>query len=522
MSGGVAALAESLADRGLPALLIELHGTAQSSGDLSSADIGARWRDDIRAAVRHLRDAGFAQLIVVGVRVGALLALDALRDEPLLGVVAWSPVVSGRQHVRELKVLQQSAGHAPHDSARSGLSIGGFDLPDAVLAHLSGLDLARIGRRAGARLLLLDSAARLDTDAPKRLAELGAEVETRASDEVETWLFGASDQPLLPRADIGTVTRWCERLHESFGEGLAGPAARPTFADSIAFAHRGERIRETSIEIAPLGLAAILSEPVAAPASGAMRLLMSSVGPGRTFTDFARDEASCGRACLRFDFAGFGSSHWRALAQGGELYSDSGSDDVNAALEHLRRNGHERVVMLGFCAGAWSMLQAGARPGVVAAAAINVALYWQPTAAPDARAGIARRAIAAWLPALARWRAFRRVVARLSPYSMTKRRPVEWVEVLCASDVDVLLAYAESDPGLEYLNRQFHNGLRASLRRGRLSLKVYEGLGHLAEGSAARSQVFDDVAAFFAQIDRRADSPQALSQQGQQKMARSC
>ena len=504
MSGGVVALAESLAEQGLPTLLIDLHGSSQSSGRLDADDIGARWREDIATALRHLHAAGLARVIVVGVRLGATLALDALRGPPLFGMVAWSPIASGRQHARELKVLQ-GLGGAAAGSADGSVSIGGFDLPAPLMKHIERLDLMRLEVPVPKRVLLLDGPARLDTRWLDRFASRGAAFDTRESSETEAWLFSASDEPALPLADIEAVTRWCVRLHAATPEREAAAVVvtRPTLATSITFTHRGQPIRETFMEIGTLPLAAVLSEPADVAPAGATRLLMSTVGPGRTFIDFARDEASRGRRALRFDFAGFGTSQRRADGQGGELYTDTGRDDVAEAIDHLRRSGHANIVLLGFCAGAWSMMQAGPLPGVQGAAAINVALYRQRGALPDAHAGEANAGQARWLPALAKLPLLKRFAAWLARSSRTKRPPVEWLEALCDAQVDVLLAYANLDPGYEYLAKQLESGLGAKLRQRRFRLEVYEGLGHLVEGAQPRARMFEDVAAFFVAIDRR-------------------
>ena len=124
MSGGLVALAESLADMGLPALLMDLHGCSQSAGRMEDDDIGALWRADIQAAVRHARASGAARVIVVGVRLGASLAADALAEEPLAAIVAWAPIVSGKRYVRELRLMQRTTDVEAADA--TSFEIGGF------------------------------------------------------------------------------------------------------------------------------------------------------------------------------------------------------------------------------------------------------------------------------------------------------------------------------------------------------------------------------------------------------------
>jgi hypothetical protein len=72
---------------------------------------------------------------------------------------------------------------------------------------------------------------------------------------------------------------------------------------------------------------------------------------------------------------------------------------------------------------------------------------------------------------------------------------------LCNSDVRVLLAYSELDPGLDYLNAQIAQGVEEQVRRP-FTLQTYAGLGHLAEGPSARTRMFRDITDFFADLDR--------------------
>jgi alpha-beta hydrolase superfamily lysophospholipase len=507
-SVGVAALADALAVAGLPALAITVHGTALSAGQLNRADIGERWRDDIRVAMQHLRSNGFARVIVVGVRLGALLALDALRDDAIFGMAAWAPIASGSRHLRELRVLQTS-GQAEAQTTFTALSIGGFELPAPVLNHLGTLELVELARIAPRRMLVLDRASQLHAKWLDHFADRAVSIDRRVSNEVDEWLFGDEEQPALPHQDIETVTSWCLQLHEAHAPTSPGRPRPPPPSKSIAFEHAGRPIRETYFEIGPVGLSAVWCEPAGPLPPGAtdaaVRMLMSTIGPGRSFTDFARDEAARGRVSMRFDFAGFGTSPSRGNAPGAALYTNDGRDDVADAVADLHRHGHQRIVMLGFCAGAWSMMQAGPLAGVLGAAAINVALYRNPDPVPnevDADPAFLR-----WLRSKDRRGWLRRMGVRLERTSSTKRPPIEWLQALWRADVAVLLAYADVDDGLDYLTRQLASGLRLQLARGRLALKVYEGLGHLIEGGPPRRRMFEDISAFFVELDRRTDEP---------------
>ena len=225
--------------------------------------------------------------------------------------------------------------------------------------------------------------------------------------------------------------------------------------------------------------------------------MVSTVGPGRTFADFARDEASRGNTSLRFDFAGFGTSGRGDAIQGGELYSNEGGRDVQSAIQHLRNAGHRHIYGLGFCAGAWSMIQGSAAPELRAAVAINVALYRQPNPTKLTYARRMRQGSSLMGGTL-----LRKIASRMRRNTSKRREPVEWLLRLCGTNASVLLAYAECDPGLGYLNGQLAKGIREQLRRP-FEVQTYDGLGHLAEGPSARTRLFGDIKDFFAELDRQ-------------------
>lgn len=513
LCGCVVALGHALADAGLASLLIDLTGTLQSNGDLDTADLGSHWRADIRRGVQHLRQAGFEHVIVIGMRVGALLALDALADESVLGIVSWAPILSGRRFVRELKVLQGTS-MVGATAASEQICIAGFDLGANLLAHLSSLDTARLARLPTQDLLVLDAPT---TPLDKWVGQIEAQgVRVRRAEpaEPDAWLGQTDALPTLPFTDIGTVAAWCASLRDAQPHAGATVSQPGPLSTTISFDHRGERVRETVLDIK--GLSGVLSEPGGRTVRGATLLALSTVGPGRSFAQFARDEASRGRRSVRLDLAGFGTSDRRVNPFGGEVYTLSGCVDVADAVNHLRCHGHDAIAMLGFCASAWSMIQAGPLPGVCAAMAINVALYVDPGHVADFSAGGPSTA-PQWLRSLLGDPLSRRVIGKLRQIANARKLPVGWLEQFGRADADVLLAFSDHDPGEAYLRRQLGRVLRRQVNDGLLRIRSYPGLGHLLEQPNARAQAFADVSAFLQDLDRklaRASQPGKLPQSG--------
>lgn len=149
------------------------------------------------------------------------------------------------------------------------------------------------------------------------------------------------------------------------------------------------------------------------------------------------------------------------------------------------------------------MIQADVAPELRAAVAINVALYRQPgPTTPEFMKRTCQR-VAHILPALVRTPLLQGIAARMLGTTSEQCKPMEWLIRLCSTDVRVLLAYAELDPGLDYLNGQMAKGVREQLSRP-FTLQTYAGLGHLAEGPSARRRLFHDISDFFAWLDREA------------------
>jgi hypothetical protein len=94
------------------------------------------------------------------------------------------------------------------------------------------------------------------------------------------------------------------------------------------------------------------------------------------------------------------------------------------------------------------------------------------------------------------------ITAQVRRTPSKRGQPVEWLIRLC-HQARVLLAYAEPDPGLDYLNHQIAKGVGEQLPRP-FTVQTYAGLGHLADEPSARTRLFRDIAKFFAELDREA------------------
>lgn len=182
---GAHKLAVMLARAGLHVLRFDYSGTGDSSGATSETSL-AQWREDVQAAVDELKSlAGIRRVSLVGMRLGATLALRVtttgvrVRD-----MVLWDPVVSGADYVQSLEMLETrrlADLKYPQSNQRFDNELMGYPFTAVQRAETLQIDLLTedVGRID--RALVVSAALTPDLTAlADRLVSLGVVV-TRAS-----------------------------------------------------------------------------------------------------------------------------------------------------------------------------------------------------------------------------------------------------------------------------------------------------------------------------------------------------
>lgn len=144
--------ARRLAALGFGVLQIDLEGCGDSDGELRDVR-WASWRSDLETAASWLAARLDTPLYLLGLRMGALLALDFARSRTgPAGIVLWQPLASGDAFITQLlrlKIAGSMAGTAAPGTAAlraalaSGemLEIGGYEITGGLAADLGALEL---------------------------------------------------------------------------------------------------------------------------------------------------------------------------------------------------------------------------------------------------------------------------------------------------------------------------------------------------------------------------------------------
>ena len=344
-------LADGLAAAGLPTLRIDPRDTGDAADLPAGADRVAAWTADTIAAVRWMRDTvGVGEIVLVGLRVGALVAAAAALD---LGdvdrLVLLAPPANGRALRRELSILARlvdGMGAGTHDDG--AIEIAGFRLDAATLGRLEAIDLTAL-LRAPARDVLL-------------VGEVGAAPFGRLVTALETTGAAVSTLPFEGYARMmcdPTASEPAVEMAAALIERLARdlPATTGTPVKLAAARLPGEGWVEERFVFGD-GLAGVLCLPTAPATPRRTAIWLNSgrnhhIGWARQTVDLSRRLARSGVAVLRMDLAGIGDSPAHAHTPPTALYHDVGKADVVAAIEEMARRGLGRPWVIGACSGAY-------------------------------------------------------------------------------------------------------------------------------------------------------------------------
>ena len=199
--GMLRVLAERLARAGAHVLRFDYRGTGDSAGDGSDVDLD-QWQSDIASADAELRDmSGVTDVVWIGLRLGASLAVLAARKPPagLAGLVLWEPVLRGKDYLAELdrmhhaymsgaldqaweRIAARNRQHGQGVRTREAL---GFEIGGPLERALEALDLMTVERLAARRVLVVGGKQPVTTELMTHLGSLGAEtdsIDTAADD----------------------------------------------------------------------------------------------------------------------------------------------------------------------------------------------------------------------------------------------------------------------------------------------------------------------------------------------------
>jgi alpha-beta hydrolase superfamily lysophospholipase len=366
-------LAEQLAERGHSVLRFDLPGTGDSLDDGLPGDATSCWTESIVDAANTLQtSAGASGIVLVGLRLGALLAASAVPGvENLAGVALLDPVISGKSYARELGITAQAfaeeTGGGPESGCiGQGLTIGGLFTSGETLDGMRKLSLLELAPAVPTLLLHRDGAH----DVKAMIARWPAMKVTVEPVQGFEAIRSNPTYAVTPHAALSHTADWIDRLPRR--------ALRPHNRSYLSQL-TGADFTETSIVFGPDSrLFGVICRPDVPAENSPALIIMNAgrnphIGWARSSVTLARRLAGDGVATIRFDLGGIGDSVDRPGAADHVdelLYSDDQDAELTAAIELSRSLGFSTTALLGACSGAYLAL----RGGIQAAGVKNVIL----------------------------------------------------------------------------------------------------------------------------------------------------
>ena len=308
-------LAERLAAIGFDTLRLDYDGTGNSAGDPEDPDRTNAWvRSVVRAIAEARQLSSFGPIALIGLRAGALLALQAAAAAGgVERLVLWSPFSSGRAFVRELKAITRLSGHDEPGEAEddSAINAEGHVFTRGTLESLARWTLDDIPVRPARDVLLVDRDDRpVEQLVGARLQSLGSVV-TRIHGRGTAELLLPPHLAKVPEDTLDEIATWFRPWHES----SAPPPAQSAIPDDVRSAQSiRDTYRERAVRFGPDDrLFGILAGPAGDSSMAPAIVLFNTggghlVGPHRLYVSLAREWAAAGHLVLRFDLGGLGDS----------------------------------------------------------------------------------------------------------------------------------------------------------------------------------------------------------------------
>lgn len=210
----VAQQARALAAMGYACTLVDFFGTGDSEGDLVDARM-ATWRDNLAVAARHITREDDAPLVLWGLRLGGLVAMDFAARCPVAvrDILLWQPVTSGKLYITQIlrqRVASLMVRELPPETTKEirqrladgeQVEVAGYTLAGDIVADIEALAPVMEGRLCSGAVHWLEhvSEAGKDLSVPSRkfieqLEQAGQPVHTATFVDPPIWMIHERDE----------------------------------------------------------------------------------------------------------------------------------------------------------------------------------------------------------------------------------------------------------------------------------------------------------------------------------------
>ncbi len=211
------ALAGRLSAAGFHTLRFDYFATGDSPGDTSEGRWPI-WLQNIAEAVQELQNsAEVSSISLVGMRLGALLALEYAQNHRLARLVLWDPVLNGQNYLQELRQRQREwLADLPFRPSTAGGQNGGLEslgyaLSPELVSQIGAKNPLQIDNLSIPATLIIESAGAAETRALLSNVAGKAEVRHVILPNSRVWQKAAGyNSVLIPNEALRTILQWLQ------------------------------------------------------------------------------------------------------------------------------------------------------------------------------------------------------------------------------------------------------------------------------------------------------------------------
>ncbi len=521
-------MADEFAAVGMPTLRFDYYATGDSRGAETDPDGVQQWLLNIKQAVEYLkRETGVSEVALVGLRLGSLLATQAAQQiEGVTMLALLAPIVSGKSHIREMKVLGKLIAQASRavDTDQealkiNGIEVAGFKLTDKTIDSLQQLDLLQVTEPPARRILIM---GRRDGVPENKLAghfrAVGCMVEQVEFPGFAEFIWDTSFAT-LPAGAFTAAVQWLAQDLPAGGD-IPAVGRLTTLVDTDWL--------EDPIQFGPnQQLFGIRCRPVNTNAKyrqGRAVLFVNHgsnhhIGWARLHVKLSRRFAALGLTSLRMDISGVGDSPARAGYAENLLYARHSQSDVYAALDWLQQQDYREITVIGHCAGAYLGFYATVRDArVKGLVMLNLQrFFWARGDSLEVASRRSFRSTGWYRSMLVDPQVWRRLLsAKVNVMGITKalarrgwqrcasqlvhligpligkeglsRKVVRWLGELSARGSRVLLVYSAEDGGLDEVAMHAGPGGKKLRKLPNIEFRMVDGADHNMTSTSAQER----------------------------------
>lgn len=208
-------LAVRLAESGLPVLRFDYFGAGDSYGDAVEGRID-QWLCDLSQAIAEIKGrAGVQEICLIGLRLGASLALlSAIQQPDVKRLVLWDPIVKGKVYLDGLISLSEELLRfrpKPRKNERTQWpkDIIGFPMTQELYQDIEKVDLISAQKSPAESILIVETEKIGAQNGLKdALEKAGGSVDLQYVDGPQIWQPTEDGSLLVPGAVLQAVTSW--------------------------------------------------------------------------------------------------------------------------------------------------------------------------------------------------------------------------------------------------------------------------------------------------------------------------